>query len=437
MSEPRDAGAANPPTHDASAPDASVAADGCQGASGQRPDPQFTPQQPIERCPGACPERTLCAQCAGQCVQIQADDDAGTPAFCCPDQCPSGCGGGACEPVRSIAAGAFQTCVSFEKGTVKCWGGFTLGVCEEWRARPTLIEGLSSVRSVSVGELHACALLESGSTKCWGDSDYGQLGHPGTLASRHPVEALVGAELAAVSAAYLYNCALLVDGGVGCWGGSFVPEEAAMRRVPGLSDVKQLDGEDIAQCATLHDGHVKCWVMQNEVIPGPRVDWAGPFSAPLTIAHVEHATSVAVGGTHACALIDDGSVRCWGDNESAELGVIGAAASHAGREVPGVADAIAIAAGASSTCAVLADGGVICWGLNEHMQLGNGTSRSPMEPTRVVALDDVVQIASGWKHYCAVTRTNSVRCWGFGNDFQLGNGDRRFAAAPVVVRFAD
>jgi alpha-tubulin suppressor-like RCC1 family protein len=41
---------------------------------------------------------------------------------------------------------------------------------------------------------------------------------------------------------------------------------------------------------------------------------------PVAVANITDATDVSVGATHACALIGDGTVECWGRNGNGQLG---------------------------------------------------------------------------------------------------------------------
>src|SRR4030095_7692789 len=88
--------------------------------------------------------------------------------------------------------------------------------------------------------------------------------------------------------------------------------------------------------------------------------------------------ALAAGEVHTCALLEDASVRCWGDGFSGELGygnteTIGddeSSASAGSVDVGG--NVIQLAAGSTYTCALLDTGRVRCWGSGDNGRLGYG-----------------------------------------------------------------
>ena len=89
------------------------------------------------------------------------------------------------------------------------------------------------------------------------------------------------------------------------------------------------------------------------------------------------AQAVSVGDDHACALLSDGTVRCWGANTFGQLGdggaIPGPTASAPSTPVALGGAARAVTAAGTGACALLADGTLRCWGADGDGQLGDGT----------------------------------------------------------------
>src|SRR5438477_12182837 len=71
-----------------------------------------------------------------------------------------------------------------------------------------------------------------------------------------------------------------------------------------------------------------------------------------------------------------------------------------------------LAAGGNHTCAILDDGSVQCWGDNSSGQLGDGSLSMRTSPVTVVIVICAVSIAAGQRHTCALTYLKPVSCWG-------------------------
>ena len=96
--------------------------------------------------------------------------------------------------------------------------------------------------------------------------------------------------------------------------------------------------------------------------------------------------------------------------------------------------ATAIAADYYHTCALLGNGTVRCWGWNNYGQLGDGTTTQRNTPATVSELSGATAVAAGLYHTCALLGDGTVRCWGWNLFGQLGNGDPIYVTQPVVVR---
>jgi len=171
----------------------------------------------------------------------------------------------------------------------------------------------------------------------------------------------------------------------------------------------------------LNDGEVRCWGSnQSGQVGLESAD--GEFlykTEPVELG--EPAVDVALGDAHTCAVGESGAVFCWGDNEYGQLGYETVRGFSRVPDAVDVPEAVGIGAGDDHTCAVLSNGGVRCWGSNFDGQLGNGQvveERIPFverEITReiVAGLRDVVEVEAGQSTTCAVTKDGEVYCWGY------------------------
>lgn len=143
--------------------------------------------------------------------------------------------------------------------------------------------------------------------------------------------------------------------------------------------------------------------------------------APSLPAAPRIPVAISAGGSHACALMSDGTVFCWGDNGERQIGDGGGADARAPKRVRHISGAVEVAAGWAHTCARMKDGMVDCWGSNLHGQLGDGS------------LQGVRQIAAVGDATCAVVSGGSVACWGSGAYGRLGNATEEPTTDPVSV----
>lgn len=158
----------------------------------------------------------------------------------------------------------------------------------------------------------------------------------------------------------------------------------------------------------------------------------GNGTAALTLS-LPH--SLSAGGTHACAIVGGGRIRCWGSNQYGQLGNGSTTNSATPVVVSGITDAVAVSAGGSHTCALLSSGQVRCWGLNATGQLGNGTLVQSNVPASVSGISTALEIAAGGEHSCAILADTTARCWGRNAERQLGNqGSTTATSVPVAVR---
>lgn len=159
------------------------------------------------------------------------------------------------------------------------------------------------------------------------------------------------------------------------------------------------------------------------------------------------ASAASAGGSHSCVLLDDGTVKCWGENFHGQLGqnsdaVYGKEAGSMGNALPTVPlgpnfESVFVDSGGEFNCALSSAGDVKCWGRNEFGQLGLGDNVTRggqftasdmgvnLAPVNLGPGLAAEKIALGGMHACAVLRGGGLKCWGRNDNGQLGLNDTR------------
>ncbi len=279
------------------------------------------------------------------------------------------------------------------------WGGNDrgqtgVGSTESAVPAPTPISGLKFVTAVAAGQRHSLALLAGGTVESWGFNGHGQLGDEGAASTRTPIPVENLTHVTAIAAGGNHSVALLKNGTVDAWG----------------------DDES----GQLGDGRT---VELSEV--------------PIPVKGLNGVTAIAAGQEHTLALLSNGTVQAWGNNEHGQLGNGSTKSSSTPAGVQGLSEVRAIAARGNYSLALLANGTVMAWGSNEHDQLGNGEVVEPESdvPVPVEGLSGVTAIAAGTTHALALLGDGTVVGWGDDREGELGNGARESAVLhPVAVK---
>jgi alpha-tubulin suppressor-like RCC1 family protein len=297
--------------------------------------------------------------------------------------------------------------------------------------------------TIAGGTDHTCAVTTGGGVQCWGANGSGQLGSPGApINVTSPVTVVGFAGATAVSAGGAHTCAIVTGGSVACWGsnaqgqlgnGTAPINSTTPVTVTGLAGVIAISSGSFHTCALLGDGTARCWGSNFSGELGNGLP--GSSSVPVVVSGLTGATQIDTGSSHSCAIVAGGAVMCWGGDFWGQLGDgLSGVDSRVPVAVAGLTGAVGLGIGHGHSCAIVAGGAVRCWGLNEGGELGSGAA-SPfsLSPTLVTDLSNVVQLA-GSNHTCAVQLGGAVRCWGPNLQGQLGSGaPSSFVATPVAV----
>ena len=402
---------------------------------------------------GMCGCKAGYTSCSGGCVDTMSDKfNCGS----CGNKCVVKCAGGQCVNPVAISSGVAHSCVRLSDGTVACWGdnqygdvGTTAGSV----TAPVAVIGIGTATVVAAGYEDSCAVLSNGTAVCWGANSLGELGDRMTGNSPGPVTVsglnsaswiATGGNQDSIYSVHGHSCAVDL-GSVWCWGsnraGVFgigttdVPDAGAgvPVNVPGVGGATAVAAGSLYSCALLSDGTVKCWGQST----------AGQYSlSPSPVPGLSGGV-VAIAGSqdyydHVCALVSGGTVKCWGENGSGQLGNGTTTRSSTALAVVGLNSASAIAAGAQNSCAIISGGAVQCWGDNSYGQLGIGIIGKPDagSPTTVSGLTGATAISAGGNFSCAILSSGEVECWGTNNSGQLGNGTMSSTPSPTPVQVA-
>lgn len=352
---------------------------------------------------------------------------------------------------------------------------------------------------------HACALLSDSSVRCWGSNSRRNLGTGtytnywvGTNKPNLPTIDLgltggVTVSKLATGQSNKFSCALLSNQTIKCWGandsyqvspniGDQNPVAINIGTGVLATDIK-LGGSHI--CARTSDKKVKCWGANGSGqlgISQTGTTYGGPNQMGDNLPYLNFGVGVtveeiAVGFAHSCARLTDGSVKCWGNNSSGQLG-LGVTTSTFGNSIgfnlathpavnlgtnPGTGLPFAVTrifAFGNRTCALREDSALKCWGNNSSEVLGIGKSGAPYDkigdaPNEVdndsVSLVDLgsnVTLLDLNSYYssidyassstCALLLDNTdlkhkIKCWGKNTNGELGYGLPSSTSPSVTI----
>ena len=316
----------------------------------------------------------------------------------------------------AIAAGRFHSCAIKTDGSIACWGNNWDGQTDAPRGQYT---------AVAAGGHHTCAIKTDGSIACWGNNWEGQTDAP-------------GGQYTAVAAGQAHSCAIRTDSTIACWGnnqdGQTTPSQSFGIDSSYPEDFLQRFRSRLDRCWVSIDG----WVF--DVTPGdsgyeyrgqrplaelcgrdatsefnrqglslpPRDNLEGicrdcsPYSRRtsrglgpgtydenpeqgVTEPPDGRFTAISASRYHSCAIRDDLSIACWGNNRDGETDAPDGQYS-------------AVAAGGYHSCAIPEGQASVCWGLGNFLK-PDSSGGQDVTPYTTVSREDIA-VASGGTVTC-------------------------------------
>lgn len=354
----------------AAAPDAGAAdggGDGGDGGGGRRPVVGLTDIVQISAAGGStcARDQSGSVSCWGKNDRGQLGRDAGAPSDEARHATPVEVSLPA--PATRIDVGHGSACAVLAGGAVYCWGDNLQGQL----ARPPA--DVVKPGRAELGALPVSSMLTGTSTGLVLTSA-GELLSLGAISGE---EGVVAGRVSSISPDT--TPATTIAG---------VSSHAVSSSVPGVLPDDAIPGSPLppasAHACAVVKGAVLCWGRNAKGalctgLPDPVAKT--PTLAPVTSA--AYAQQVAVAGDTTCARLTDGTVQCCGTDERGNLGR-GAAGPFSTFFVPATAftaRAVQVVTTRHAVCALVEDGTVACWGSNEHGELGLPTRDGNAHPT--------------------------------------------------------
>ena len=298
----------------------------------------------------------------------------------------------------------------------------------------------------------SCGITLSDTVKCWGDNTYGTLGNNSIDRSSTPVEVIGVKNVVSIAIGRQHACALMSDATVKCWGGANRNSSSIEMNysllgdgsnkgslvpiVVGVNNVVQIAAGTSHTCALISDGTVKCWGLQYNGALGT----LQPFNVAgtpvaygvYTVENITNAKNLFSGDNSNCVITTDDQIKCWGISflDKTKIDFSPVVVSILGNQ-----DLTQISLANRTACVLTASGSIKCIGANDAGQLGNNSMTDNYTKLSDVTggLVGIKKIESADGYFCAITSSNGVKCWGANYYGNLGNDTQANSSVPVDV----
>jgi hypothetical protein len=322
---------------------------------------------------------------------------------------------------------------------------------------PVQASNLSNVVSVKGGSQHSLALKSDGTVWAWGNDGWGQLGNGKYASSLVPIQVPGLTNVIAIAAGSLHNLAVKSDGTAWAWGFNYFGQvgngPGAGRgnalspvQVKGLTGITAVAAGGDTSFALKSDRTVWAWGYDGQGELGNGTNDENAHSIPTRVKNLSTAVAISGGVEHALALLANGTVMAWGDNQTSELGTTttttcggySSPCSTVPVRVSGLTGVTAVAGGYGYSLAVKSDGSGWGWGTDGYGELGNGAAQlyGGVKTPVKAKVQNVVAIAAGASFSVWLRSDGTVWAVGYNGEGQLGDGTFTDSVTPVQVKLS-
>ena len=350
-----------------------------------------------------------------------------------------------------IGSGINTNCALDENGEISCWGSGLYGKLGTGSTtgsdHPVAVSGVGGYSQVTSGDDHTCAIKNNVDIYCWGGNFEGQFGSGNTSGSSTPIlTTSFNSSIISIDAGSKHTCALLANGDAYCWGrgvdGQIGYNNATTTYSPQLVLLPRpavaISAGESHTCAILDNNSMMCWGRNDfgQVGDGTTNQRDVPVYVENFIGANVYPIAVSGGSLHTCALLNDGSINCWGRNNNGQLGTYsGDSSSPVSISLGSNVSAMQISSNGGHNCVLLTNKTLNCWGQNGWGQIGDGTTTNKFVPTYVEMenQENVEYVSASKDGVCVVLENLKLSCWGANYDGQVGDGTTIAKVKPTSI----
>ncbi|QOT19448.1 RCC1 domain-containing protein [Paenarthrobacter sp. YJN-5] len=303
----------------------------------------------------------------------------------------------------ALFTGPTTTCGTDADKKTWCWGANPGNGTPDAAPEPVAVAGAHDFTSMTLDASTACGLDSGGRIFCWTAADSGRTGVDPAPATGTPVEVAGGRTYTSVAAAN-----------------------------------EDRTGTPSLVCAIDSAAKAWCWGTNGSGQLGNGTTSESLVPAAVTGGHNFKALTVSPSAV--CGVDTSSHVWCWGDNSSGQLGNGSTEAAKDPAAVdPGTTYTAITAATANGKtfCALITDGTAKCWGENSFRQAKEGSTAPVTSPTPMGAFKGLRSLSTGAAFSCVTDTRNEASCWGHNDAGQTGSGTATPVSEPLPAARKD